>query len=107
MFSGKARYAGMNIQIAASLEGEVPLSAPFLHGARHDAYAYEAPGLKSLLENVADKAADLGYVGVDGIDIVPFKRASGRDLNVSIHHGVGADGVASIHAVGVGGRPER
>ena len=57
-----------------------PLSDRFRCTARHDAHAYEASGLKALLEHVSNKAADLGYIGVEGIDIVPFKRASGRDL---------------------------
>jgi hypothetical protein len=52
-----------------------------VHGARHDAYAYEASGLKSPLENVRNNAADLGYTGVDGIDIVPYGRPPGRHLN--------------------------
>ena len=75
LFSGKAGYPGMNIQIAADLGGEVAAIGPEpVHGARHDAHAYEASGLKSLLENVRNKAADLGYTGVDGIDVVPFRR---------------------------------
>jgi DDE superfamily endonuclease len=81
LFSGKAGYAGMNIEVAASLDGEVAAIGPVpVHGARHDAHAYEASGLKALLEHVSSKAADLGYIGVDGIDIVPVKRASGRGL---------------------------
>jgi DDE superfamily endonuclease len=54
-----------------------------LHGARHDAYAFEASGLKEILEQSLDPdsaAADLGYIGVDGIGIVPFKRLSGGEL---------------------------
>jgi DDE superfamily endonuclease len=82
LFSAKAGYPGMNIQVAANLDGEVAAIGPVpVHGARHDAYAYGASGLKRLLEQIADKAADLGYIGVDGINIVPFKRASGQKLN--------------------------
>jgi hypothetical protein len=84
LFSGKAGYAGMNVQIAASLDGDVVAIGPVpVHGARHDAYAFEASGLKALLENsreADDTAADLGYVGVDGIGIVPFKRVKGREF---------------------------
>ena len=50
---------------------------------RHDAYAFEASGLKAILGNsreMDDIAADLGYIGVNGIGIVPLKRVSGRDL---------------------------
>jgi DDE superfamily endonuclease len=71
----------MNIQIAADLGGEVAAIGPVpVYGARHDAWAYGASGLKALLGNVTNKAADLGYTGVDGIDIVPFKRTGGREL---------------------------
>jgi len=84
LFSGKAGYPGMNVQIAAALNGDVAAIGPVpVHGARHDAYAFEASGMKALLENsrdTDDTAADLGYIGVDGIGIVPFKRAGGRNL---------------------------
>jgi hypothetical protein len=84
LFSGKAGYAGMNVQIAASLNGDVAAIGPVpVHGARHDAYAFGASGLKAILENsreTDDTAADLGYIGVSGIGIVPFKRARRREL---------------------------
>jgi hypothetical protein len=51
-----------------------------VRGARHDAHAYAASGLKSLLEQATNKVADLGYTQVDGIDIVPFKRTGGWKL---------------------------
>ena len=74
----------MNVQIAANLNGDVAAIGPVpVHGARHDAYAFEASGLKSALENSIGPdgtAADLGYIGVDGIAIAPFKRASGTEL---------------------------
>ena len=74
----------MNVQIAAALNGDVAAIGPVpVHGARHDAYAFEASGMKALLENsrhTDDTAADLGYIGVDGIGIVPFKRVGGRNL---------------------------
>ncbi len=84
LFSVKAGHAGMNVQIAASLNGDVAAIGPVpLHGARHDAYAFEASGLKALLENSREPdntGADLGYIGVSGIGIVPFKRVNGREL---------------------------
>jgi hypothetical protein len=79
LFSGKVKFAGMNVQIAANLNGDVAAIGPVpVHGARHDAYAFEASGLKSALENSIGPdgtAADLGYIGVDGIAIAPFKVA--------------------------------
>ena len=84
LFSGKVKFAGMNVQIAANLNGDVAAIGPVpVHGARHDAYAFDASGLKSALENSIGPdgtAADLGYIGVDGIAIAPFKRASGTEL---------------------------
>jgi DDE superfamily endonuclease len=83
LFSAKAGYAGMNIQIAATLGGRLAAVGPIpVHGARHDAHAFAASGLTALLADMST-AADLGYVGVEGIEIVPFKRFPGGDLNAS------------------------
>lgn len=73
LFSGKAGYPGMNLQIAATLGGRVAAIGPDpVHGARHDAHAFEASGLKALLAGLP-AAADLGYLGVEGIAIVPYR----------------------------------
>ena len=84
LYSGKAKYTGMNVQIACNLKGDVAAIGPVpVHGARHDAYAFEASGLKEILEQAiasGDTGADLGYIGVDGIGIVPFKRLSGAEF---------------------------
>jgi hypothetical protein len=84
LYSGKMKYTGMSIQIACSMDGEVAAIGPVaVHGARHDAYAFEASGLKEILEKslCADEpGADLGYVGVDGVAIVPFKKPKGGEL---------------------------
>ena len=40
------------------------------------------PDLKTLLAQRAT-VADLGYVGVEGIELVPFKRAPGADLTTN------------------------
>jgi DDE superfamily endonuclease/Helix-turn-helix of DDE superfamily endonuclease len=80
LYSAKAGYAGMNIQIAATMSGRLAAVGPIpVHGARHDAYAFSASDLTTLLGDLST-LADLGYVGVEGIDIVPFKRAAGGDL---------------------------
>ena len=77
LFSGKAGYPGMNLQIAATLSGRVAAIGPDpVHGARHDAHAFAASGLKDLLAGLP-AAADLGYTGVDGITIVPFRTPPG------------------------------
>ena len=84
LYSGKAKYTGMNVQIACNLKGDVAAIGPVpVHGARHDAYAFEASGLKEILEKSmvpGNTGGDLGYIGVDGIGIVPFKRLSGAEL---------------------------
>ena len=84
LYSGKAKYPGMNVQIAANMKGDVAAIGPFpVHGARHDAYAYEASGLKDILDAAGDpdnSGADLGYIGVEGIKIVPFRKPSGGKL---------------------------
>ncbi len=84
LYSGKAKYTGMNVQIACNLKGDVAAIGPVpVHGARHDAYAFEASGLKEILQKsmaAGNTGADLGYIGVDGIGIVPFKRLSGAEL---------------------------
>ena len=79
----QGRVRGMNIQVAAGLDGRVAAIGPVpVHGARHDAHAYQAAGLKDLPAG-HDTAADLGYTGVDGIRIVPFKRPPGGQLDDS------------------------
>jgi hypothetical protein len=84
LYSGKAKYCGMNVQIACNLNGDVAAIGPVpVPGARHDAYAFEASGLREIMEKslcADDPAADLGYVGVDGIGVVPFKKRKGCDL---------------------------
>ena len=81
LFSAKTGYPGMNLQIAATLEGALVAVGPVpVHGARHDAHAYAASGLADILAD-HPTLADLGYVGVDGIDTVPYKRFPGTDLN--------------------------
>jgi len=80
LYSGKAGYAGMNVQIAADLDGRIVGVGPVaVHGARHDAHAFEASGLKELLTGIPT-VADLGYVGVDGIETAPIKNGAGGEL---------------------------
>lgn len=81
LFSGKAGYAGMNVQIAATMAGDLAAAGPVpVPGARHDAHAFEASGLKDLIAGM-DAAADLGYTGVEGIAIVPFRTPPGGQLH--------------------------
>lgn len=80
LYSGKAGYPGINIQIAATLDGDLAAVGPVpVPGARHDAHAFAASGLKELLAG-HEAAADLGYTGVEGITIVPFRTPPGGKL---------------------------
>jgi hypothetical protein len=102
LFSAKVGYSGMNLQIAATLDGalaavgEVPV-----RGARHDAHAYAASGLAERLRDLPS-VADLGYVGVEGIDTVPYKRFPGVDLHpnqIEFNTSLGAMRAAVEHAI--------
>jgi hypothetical protein len=73
----------MNLQIAATVSGHLTAVGPIpVHGARHDAYAFKASGLTTMLTDLPT-LADLGYVGVEGIELVPFTRLLGADLTTS------------------------
>jgi hypothetical protein len=84
LYSGKAGYCGMNVQVAANLSGDVVAIGPHaLHGARNDAVAFDMSGLKDLLEKSrgeGNSGGDLGYTGVGGITIVPFRKPRGDSL---------------------------
>jgi hypothetical protein len=50
LFSGKTRYSGFNVQIAADLDDRlVAVGTELVHGARHDAHAYDPSGLAARL----------------------------------------------------------
>jgi hypothetical protein len=98
LYSAKAGYSGMNIQIAATVDGELAAVAAIpVHGARHDAHA--ASGLANSLNNL-HTLADLGYTGVDGIDIVPIKRLAGGELDNSLDdHENRPTGIAGVPVI--------
>jgi hypothetical protein len=53
LYSKKAETAGMNVQIAANLYGDlIAIGERAMHGARHDAYAYAASGLIESLQGI-------------------------------------------------------
>ena len=54
LYSAKAGYPGMNLQIAATLGGRlVAVGGIPVPGARHDAHAFAASGLAAALTNIA------------------------------------------------------
>lgn len=83
LYSGKAGYPGINVQVAATLGGQVAAVGPVpVHGARHDAHAFAASGLKDLISRHG-AVGDLGYTGVDGITITGCKTPPGGGLHPS------------------------
>lgn len=82
LFSGKAGYPGVNVQVVAGLDGSLlGVGTELVHGARHDAVAYTASGLAAVLAQV-HTLGDLGYLGVDGIDLTPIRKPRGLELRV-------------------------
>jgi len=78
-----AGFPGMNIQVAAAMADQVAAIGPFpVPGARQDAHAFAASGFEALIAGM-DTAADLGYTGVAGIEIVPFRTLPGGKLHQS------------------------
>lgn len=83
LYSGKTGYPGMNLQVAATMAGDlVAVGATPVHGARHDAHAFAASGLADQLAGL-HSLGDLGYVGVEGIDLTPVRKPAGDDLHES------------------------
>ena len=68
LYSAKAGYPGMNLQVAATLDGALVAVGPVpVHGARHDAHAFAASGPAEVL-GTFESVADLGYVGSSILD---------------------------------------
>ncbi|MFF3404545.1 transposase family protein [Streptomyces sp. NPDC002659] len=62
MFSGKHRDTGFNVQIAATLAGDLlAVSAP-VPGSRHDTYAWRQPSFPDAFAD-RESMGDLGYIG--------------------------------------------
>jgi hypothetical protein len=58
----------------------VAVGATPVHGARHNAHAFAASGLAEALADL-DTVADLGYIGVEGIDFAPIRKPPGGELH--------------------------
>jgi hypothetical protein len=79
LYSTKAGYPGMNIQVAATLDGRLAAVGPTpVHGA----HAFGTSGPEVLLTDLS-AVADLGYVGVRGIELVLVKRLPGVTLTTA------------------------
>ena len=78
LYSAKAGYPGTNAQTACDPGGATAAIGPTpVPGARHDALTYGASGPKDMHAGLHTQA-DLGYVGADGIDLIPIKRRPGQ-----------------------------
>lgn len=78
LYSAKAGCPGINVQLACDLDGRIAGIGPIpVPGACHDFFAYGASGLKDMLAGLHTQA-DLGYIGVEGIDLVPIRRRPGQ-----------------------------
>jgi hypothetical protein len=62
MYSDKHQESGFNIQIAASIGGDLAAVGDPIPGARHDAYAFAASGLAEAIAG-HDTLGDKGYQG--------------------------------------------
>lgn len=83
LFSGKAGDPSMNARIAATMAGDLAAVGPIpVPGARHDAHAFAASGLQGMLAGV-QAAAGIGYTGVEGIGLAPFRTPPGGKLHAS------------------------
>ncbi|WP_405021750.1 transposase (plasmid) [Kitasatospora sp. NBC_00070] len=77
LFSGKLRDTGFNLQIAATLDGDLlAVSAP-MPGSWHDAHAWRESGLPETLAD-RDIVGDLGYLGL-GL-LTGHRKPPGRPL---------------------------
>ncbi len=77
MYSDKHGEAGFNIQVAASLDGDVAAVGTPVPGARHDAHAVHASGLAEVIAG-HDWLGDKGYQG--HATIHPLRKPPGAGL---------------------------
>lgn len=78
MYSDKHGEAGFNIQVAASLDGDVAAVGTPVPGARHDAHAVFASGLADMIAG-HDWLGDKGYQG--HATIHPVRKPRNAELN--------------------------
>jgi hypothetical protein len=77
MYSDKHGEAGFNIQVAASIGGDVAAVGNPIPGARHDAHAFAASGLAEAITG-HDTLGDKGYQG--HADIHPVRKPPKAEL---------------------------
>jgi hypothetical protein len=77
LFSKKHQASGHNVQVVANTRGKLQAVGTPLPGARHDAFAYEASGVKDKVRR-HPRLGDKGYQGLNLL--TPYKKPPGRKL---------------------------
>lgn len=77
LYSGKHKTTGLNVQLAATLDGQLAWISDPIDGCHHDVYCLDASGVLDGM-NPADWTGDKGYLGRDML--TPIKKPIGRDL---------------------------
>ncbi len=88
MYSDKHQEPGFNIQVAASIAGDLAAVGDPIPGTRHDAYAFTASGLAEAIAG-HDTLGDKGYQGhatIHPIRKLPKAELTGHDqrFNASV-----------------------
>ena len=77
LYSGKHKTTGLNVQVVATLDGELVWISDPVDGSRHDTYCLRASN--ALTSDAANNwTGDKGYVGTGAL--TPFKKPAHRDL---------------------------
>jgi hypothetical protein len=77
LYSGKRKTTGMNVQVAATLDGRLAWVSDAVEGRRHDTYCLKESEVLVTLDP-ANWIGDKGYVGNDMI--TPIKKPAHREL---------------------------
>ena len=77
LYSGRHKTTGLNVQVVATLDGELVWISDPVDGSRHDTYCLRASG--ALTSDAANNwTGDKGYVGTGAL--TPVKKPAHRDL---------------------------
>jgi hypothetical protein len=78
LFSKKHMQSGHNVQVVSDTRGRLREAGAPLPGARHDAFAYVASGIKAKIQKYRHRLGDKGYQGSDLL--TPYKKPPHRKL---------------------------
>jgi len=77
LHSGKHKTTGLNVQVAASLDGELAWISDPIEGRHHDVYCLDESGVLRTLDP-HDWTGDKGYIG-RGL-ITPYRKPANEKL---------------------------